>query len=256
MPTNHDVWDAVDMTDGTPGNSNEMLIEVFPRATPNTPRLLPDITNLNITPTEKTRPRQTYAAKGVDRSSAYARSFGISFDHEVVRKDDGTFIDNLQELLEAGRSLGPDNRRRFRIYDALGADEAIDGVFNVSYPARSGVGWDEAAYKTITLTQYSDVEFIPNPVLVGRVPLLTSVLPTGKGAGATVYIEGSNLARVVESTASNVQFGGVNATSFKVISDTLIIAVIPAGAAGTVDVSVHNPDGTSTIPYVRSATGA
>lgn len=45
--------------------------------------------------------------------------------------------------------------------------------------------------------------------------------------------------------ATEVQFGSTNASSFAFFSDTQLTAVAPAGSAGTVDVTVTTPSGTS-----------
>jgi IPT/TIG domain/Right handed beta helix region/NHL repeat len=58
--------------------------------------------------------------------------------------------------------------------------------------------------------------------------------------GNIVTIAGTNL-----SSASAVSFGAMPATSFSVLGQTLISAVAPPGAAGTVDVTVTTPGGTS-----------
>ncbi len=67
--------------------------------------------------------------------------------------------------------------------------------------------------------------------------------PTGPTAGGTaVVISGGNLAG-----ATAVRFGPLVATSFTVNSPTQITATTPAGAAGSVDVSVVTPGGTSAV---------
>ena len=73
-------------------------------------------------------------------------------------------------------------------------------------------------------------------------PTVTAVSPNdGPEAGGTsVTITGSNF-----NEATAVTFGPSEATSFKVESDTSIIAVAPAGTS-TVDVTVSTPGGTST----------
>jgi hypothetical protein len=75
------------------------------------------------------------------------------------------------------------------------------------------------------------------------VPVVTSVSPdSGSPAGGnTAIISGTGF---VDATA--VQFGGVDADSFTVVSDTRITAVVPAGTAGaTVCVTVVGPQGVS-----------
>jgi hypothetical protein len=73
-------------------------------------------------------------------------------------------------------------------------------------------------------------------------PIVTGVTPsTGPTTGGTtVTITGLQMA-----TATTVSFGTVPATSFTVTSTTKVTAVDPAQAAGTVDVTVTSPKGTS-----------
>ncbi|MFN3988178.1 MAG: IPTL-CTERM sorting domain-containing protein [Rhodocyclaceae bacterium] len=67
---------------------------------------------------------------------------------------------------------------------------------------------------------------------------------SGPTAGGTsVVITGSNFAAV--QGAAGVRFGSTNATSYTVDSATQITATSPAGAPGTVDVTVTNAGGTS-----------
>ena len=64
---------------------------------------------------------------------------------------------------------------------------------------------------------------------------------SGSAAGGTVVtVSGSNF-----TGASAVQFGGIDAYSFSVLADNVLIATAPAQAAGTVDVNVTTPTGTS-----------
>jgi hypothetical protein len=75
----------------------------------------------------------------------------------------------------------------------------------------------------------------PAPVVTGLSPAL------GLTAGGTsVIITGTNF-----TGATAVSFGGTAATAFTVDSATQITATAPAGAAGTVNVSVTAPGGTS-----------
>jgi len=74
------------------------------------------------------------------------------------------------------------------------------------------------------------------------VPAVSLVTPaSGPTAGGTIVtILGSNF-----TGASAVTFGGTAATNFKVVSDTAVVATAPPHAAGTVDVTVTTPSGTS-----------
>src|SRR5260370_30099232 len=75
------------------------------------------------------------------------------------------------------------------------------------------------------------------------VPTVTGVTPnTGTTAGGTsVFITGTGFCAGVTS----IKFGTTPATSANLLADTLFQVVSPAHAAGTVDVTVTNPAGTS-----------
>jgi hypothetical protein len=77
---------------------------------------------------------------------------------------------------------------------------------------------------------------------VAVVPTVTQILPAqGPTSGGTVVtIIGTNF-----TAGTSVTFGGVSA-AFTVNSPTSITAFAPAHAAGSVDVQVTSPDGTST----------
>jgi hypothetical protein len=74
---------------------------------------------------------------------------------------------------------------------------------------------------------------------------VTGVSPNSgtTAGGTTVFITGSGYCNSV----SAVTFGGTPAQSINVLADTLIQAITPAHAAGTVDVRVTNGAGTSPI---------
>jgi photosystem II stability/assembly factor-like uncharacterized protein len=88
------------------------------------------------------------------------------------------------------------------------------------------------------ITPYGKVErngftFIPAPVI-------TSFTPVSGSVGDKITITGTNL-----SGTTVISFGGIVATSFTVISDTSITAVL--GTGGTGEVSVTTPGGTVTL---------
>ncbi|WP_221179443.1 beta strand repeat-containing protein [Streptomyces botrytidirepellens] len=82
-------------------------------------------------------------------------------------------------------------------------------------------------------------------------PTLSAVSPNqGPASGGTpVTLTGTNLLG-----ATAVKFGTVDATSFTVVSAIQINAVAPPGSAGTVQVTVITPGGTSNgVPYTYAA---
>jgi hypothetical protein len=74
------------------------------------------------------------------------------------------------------------------------------------------------------------------------VPTVSAITPTsGSIAGGTVvYVSGGHF-----TGATGVSFGATAATSFTVLSDTLLTATAPAEATGTVDITVTSYAGTS-----------
>lgn len=76
-----------------------------------------------------------------------------------------------------------------------------------------------------------------------QVPALVSISPNSgpTAGGTTVTITGTNL-----TGATAVNFGSNNAASYVVNSASSITATSPTGSAGTVDITVTTPDGSST----------
>ena len=76
-------------------------------------------------------------------------------------------------------------------------------------------------------------------------PTITSFTPTTVCGGTTptITITGTNF-----GAAGPVQFNGVNATSFTIVSPTTITAVLPASGVTTGPITVTTPQGTATSP--------
>jgi hypothetical protein len=77
-------------------------------------------------------------------------------------------------------------------------------------------------------------------VSLGPPPSISSFTPPSGEAGAEVFITGQNI-----SNAGLVQFGGVTAASFRVISPTLLAAIVPPDAT-TGSVRITTPNGVAT----------
>ena len=92
-------------------------------------------------------------------------------------------------------------------------------------------------YEAARLQMAQQLGFAP----ASTVPSVTSLSPSSgiNSGGTSVTITGTNFTGVTE-----VQFGGVEATSFTINSSTSITAVAPGGN-GTVDVQVFSPNGVS-----------
>jgi hypothetical protein len=109
--------------------------------------------------------------------------------------------------------------------------------FNAIVAASPTEIWGGGDYVTTgnILATLTDRLCIPLPTVTGVVPISGNA--TG---GTTVSISGTGF-----TFATGVKFGATAATSFSINSDGSITATAPAGAAGTVDVTVINAAGTS-----------
>lgn len=85
-----------------------------------------------------------------------------------------------------------------------------------------------------------------------EVPTITAATPSAAVAAATVTITGTGFVGV--TGAASVKFGATNATSYTVVSDTSITAVMPNGTAGAANIVITNANGASTaFTYTRGA---
>jgi hypothetical protein len=90
----------------------------------------------------------------------------------------------------------------------------------------------------ISITTAGGVASSPANFVV--VPSITSFTPTSGPVGTSVAITGTTF-----TGATKVTFGGVAATSYQVINDSTVDALVPAGAAAG-PVAVTTPGGTAT----------
>ena len=66
-------------------------------------------------------------------------------------------------------------------------------------------------------------------------PVLTSFTPLTGGTGSTITLDGQHL-----SSVNSVSFGDVAASSFQIVSDSVIVAIVGKGASGEVTVASGN----------------
>jgi IPT/TIG domain len=159
-------------------------------------------------------------------------------------------FDPGQELLRACRfQFGTAAQAYVRWYDRNGAPEAYSGLAWVDWK-QSKTGVADVEEVTVTLKGDGFLTPITNPYNAALAPVITSATPSGIAAGGLVRLQGAYFTTPVATTG--VKFGGVNATSWDFISDSLIEAVMPAGTAGSAPVIVTNSVGASnSFPYTR-----
>lgn len=105
----------------------------------------------------------------------------------------------------------------------------------------------------VTATVQLPVTGTPAFVDAPFVPVLASALPSGAAAGANVVIRSTTGGFLTVSGAAGVKFNAINATSYIVIDDYTIVAVLPAGSAGSAPIIVTNAAGASApLAYTRA----
>jgi len=161
-------------------------------------------------------------------------------------------FDPGQELVRlANLQFGDLARLNIRWYDRNGAPEAYQGIAICGFvPSKTGVAdLDEA---TMTFTGDGILSAIANPYAAAAVPVVLAATPSGASVGQLVTITGTGFIGTVATTG--VKFNNVNATSWSVVSDNTIVAVMPAGSAGVGNIVVTNGAGASaSFPYTRGA---
>jgi hypothetical protein len=161
----------------------------------------------------------------------------------LLKEDAGLFNAGVEKMRLASDKFGDSSRVEVRWFDKDGKPEAYQGTALVTWE-RANTGVPDLDAAKVTLTGRGARVEIANPLIADPLadPAVTSVAPnTGPAAGGTlVTISGINF-----TGATAVTFGGTAATSFRVISPSVISVVTPAKAAGAHDVLVTTPNGTS-----------
>lgn len=159
------------------------------------------------------------------------------------------------------------SNRAFRVVPQITSFSPASGVVGTTVTI-TGVSLKQASGLTIggkaaTFTVTSDTQLVatvPAGALTGQkigvttsggtansttnftvVPSITSFTPTSGAVGTSVAISGHSFTK-----ATSVAFGGVAATSFQVMSDAQVNALVPTGAVtGTISVTTAGGTGTS-----------
>lgn len=154
-----------------------------------------------------------------------------------------------QMLLEATRfQFGDACRAYTRWYDRNGGTDAWSGRALIDWN-QSKTGVPDIAEVTVTFKGDGPLARIANPYASTVAPIVTAATPSGAAAGSQVSIYGGGFLG-----ATSVKFGAVSVVNPLIVSDSLIVAIMPAGSAGSAAVTVTTAAGTSNaLPYTRGA---
>lgn len=198
----------------------------------------------------------TYDDLGADNSEVTGRSFSASFTIQGNRSlTTGLYLPELEALLTAAKSIGSAAVVDVRWYHKPEAGtpnthDAGRSRCTVSI-TRQNTGNADNEIFVVTLTGKGKFEQVANPFAGWDVtePVLSGITPEGAGEGELVTLVGTGLLG-----ATAVAFGATPASDFVVANAATIIAAVPAGTAGTVNVTVTTPGGTSAaLAYEREA---
>lgn len=183
---------------------------------------------------------------------------GWSHVIKVLRRATGGTWDPGLELVRACiGQFGTAARIYLRWYDTSGISTGTPGIvesgsgYAIVEMSRSKTGTGDLEEWQLTFTGDGQPAAIANPYAASIAPVVLSATPSGVGAAGIVEIQGTGFIGTVVTTG--VKFGATSATSWIVISDSLIVAVMPTGSAGSAAVTVTNATGVSnSLPYTRT----
>ena len=198
----------------------------------------------------------TYDDRGAPNEDVTGRGFAASFTVQANRSQStGRYLPELEAILAASKAIlgGATLDVRFYHKPDVGAAHPTDaGRIAVRVEAsRQNTGNAEAESWSVSLTGKGRVLDIANPFQGWgvSVPTISAVSPASATVGKLVTITGTGFLG-----ATIVKFGAVSATEFSVVNGSTILAVMPAGSAGSAPVQVTTPGGVSaTFAYTRGA---
>jgi hypothetical protein len=243
----------------TLGHSYEYGLDVDTSAT-STPawQVVRRISNLAPGVTPITQSAQTYDDFGSPNADKTGESWTLGFSVNVNRSTStGLYTPEVEAILakEKPAAKGADAVLHVRYYHkpesgTPNPNDAYEGYATVSVSRANTAADGAVEVLNSTLTGKGPRTEIANPFTGwgAVVPTITSVSPSGQGEDDQVTITGSAF-----TGATDVDFGASPASTYTVVSDSTIVAVLPAGSAGSVNVVVTNATGPSaTFAYTRA----
>jgi len=205
--------------------------------------------NFPITPTKQDA--TTYDTAGWKDTDVTLNEFSGTV--KVNRQSNAGVQDPGHLLLTAcvGK-FAPNNYLYVRWYDKDGKPEPSFYGLAIVEQSQSKTGVGDLDEDQFMFTGKGAATPIANPYASAAVPTILAATPSGASVGQMVTISGQGFIGTVATTG--VKFNSVNATSWVVLSDNTIVAIMPAGSAGTGNIVVTNAAGASaSFPYTRGA---
>ncbi|MFA5898150.1 MAG: IPT/TIG domain-containing protein [Hyphomicrobium sp.] len=204
---------------------------------------------------EVTEAVTSYDDLGAPNDDVTGRGFATSFTIQGNRSlSTGLYLPELEAIIAAGKSKGEAAVLDVRWYHkpesgTAHPTDAGRSLVRVSV-SRQNTGDAQNEIFSVTLTGKGVFESIANPFTGWAVttPVISGITPAAAGEGDLIVLSGANFLG-----ATAVKFGAIDAGAFTVINGGSIAAVLPAGSAGSVNVTVVTPGGTSAaFAYTRT----
>lgn len=199
----------------------------------------------------------TYDDRGAPNEDVSGRGFAAAFTVQANRSTTtGLYLPEVEAIVNASRRKGDAAVLDIRFYHKpdSGAPHPTDAgrALVTVESSRQNTGNAEIDVFSVSLTGKGEYTPIANPFTGWNdnpAPAITGVTPPAQLAGKQVTITGVGFLG-----ATDVKFGATSAAAFTVVSATTIVASLPAGSAGPVQVTVVTPVGTSAnFAYTRGA---
>ncbi len=235
---------GLDVNLGTSGSPSWQPVRRISGWTPSFPATTQDVSS--------------YDDRGAPSEEVTARGFSATFTVQGNRSlTTGAYLPEVEALIAASKGTGNAAVVEVRWYHkpdvgAPNPDDAGSALVTVEV-ARQNTGNAEIESFSVTLTGRGRPQAISNPfagwdAAAPVVTAVTSVAGPAAGEGDMVTITGSGFLG-----ATSVMFGASAATEFTVINGATIVATLPTGSAGSVNVTVVTPEDTSNaLAYTRA----
>ncbi|MET0492919.1 MAG: IPT/TIG domain-containing protein [Actinoplanes sp.] len=203
---------------------------------------LPGVEELKPTWEQRREKDEDYDDAGAERETVTGSNWKLEIKLIHRAGPDGVTFNPVQEFVR-GRAQAEDSLTgeiHVRWFDRSGVGEAWDGRALATWQTEGGNGGARDMVTVVLSGQGKRIPIVnPNG---SPLPVVAGLAPTGgpTAGGTLVEVRGRKL-----TGATAVTFGGVAATSFRVVSDSLIVATAPATTAGAKDVIVTTPGGVS-----------
>lgn len=204
-----------------------------------------------------TQDSATYDDRGAPNENVSGRGFSGSFTVQANRSlNTGRYLPEVEALVNASRRKGDAAVVDVRFYHKpdSGAPHPTDAgrALATVELSRQNTGNAETDVFSVSLAGKGEYTPIANPWTGwddNPAPSVAGITPPAQIAGKQITIIGDGFL-----DATDVKFGATSAAAFTVVSATTIVATLPAGAAGNVNVTVVTPVGTSPVfAYTRGA---